>query len=156
MIGTAYYVFDPNRTPFEILATLHHVWFIPVCLYFIWKQDKLKFWEPMFLSSLLLVCVICIGRVLPLEHDGEYLNINVGHELWRKGKFPGIQYDNSLTTTGWVTEFSNRGWFPYYFTVRLCFGFVLDMISYGLVCLLYWITSSLPGSKETLRKRKDV
>lgn len=39
LTGTAYYVFDPSRTVFEILATLHHIWFIPLCLAILFKHS---------------------------------------------------------------------------------------------------------------------
>jgi len=60
VIGTAYYVFDPKRTNIEIIATLHHVWFIPLCLVLVHNsQGKLFFWKPLFQSTIILF--FCCG-----------------------------------------------------------------------------------------------
>jgi len=62
--------------------------------------------------------------IIPLEFNGEYLNINVSHELWRATKWPDIFY-----------FLQSKGWFPF-IVVRILVGFLLDMVSFRVISSL--------------------
>jgi len=86
-IGNAAYLIWPSTSVAEIFSTLHHAWFIPLCLLILHKNGGYNKWA--WLPSVMFVFpVVFVSLFLPetvLLDDGStfYLNVNMVHGWWK-------------------------------------------------------------------------
>jgi len=87
-IGLASYLIWPTTGQFEILTTLHHVWFIPLCFAVLYKNGRLTLhgWRLSLYAALVLVTLCRFAT--PLRAGDVYLNINMAHEFWEDVEVP--------------------------------------------------------------------
>jgi len=76
------YLIWPTTNNMEILTTLHHVWFVPLCFAVLYKNGRptLSIIPFHFLGEFILLFIS--GLSLPLHQDGHYLNVNIAHQCW--------------------------------------------------------------------------
>jgi len=81
-VGMSSYLIWPSTTKMEILTTLHHVWFVPLCFVVLYKNGRptLRMIPFHILGSFILLTIS--GLVIPLYQDGHYLNVNIAHQCW--------------------------------------------------------------------------
>jgi hypothetical protein len=86
-IGVSKYITWPETTWVKVFTSTHHLWFIPVCIYF---NEGLP-WNSFFLSMILVAFMAIYSRLvipfeIPYEGKMRYMNINCTHECWKDVK----------------------------------------------------------------------
>jgi len=85
-LGNAKYLAWRSSNIVEILSTLHHVWFIPLCFINLYGNGALikdGFVMAFLLSaSLGLLCRLITPKTFTYQKKCHYLNINMSYEMW--------------------------------------------------------------------------
>jgi len=81
-IGMSSYLLWPTTEKIEILTTLHHIWFVPLCFTVLYKNGRptLSMIPYHMFGGFILLTLS--GLLLPLTLDGHYLNVNIAHQCW--------------------------------------------------------------------------
>lgn len=139
-IGVIKYLTWPDTTWAQRVTCTHHLWTIPLFMY---ACNGFKFpIETYFFSFFIIILNVLLSRYMtPIvlesrtnnndkERTVKYLNINLGHEVWKdiKLEFIQIQHDNPP---------ANLYLFRLLWRWQVFNGIVLVMVLYPLSLLFY-------------------
>jgi hypothetical protein len=117
LVGVCQYVFDDQTSWKTRITCTHHLWTIPAVIWQLVHEEELAIvlrrgmsqqsivtaWLFLSLLSLLYMTVhVVLSRLLIPLYDvetGKYLNVNLGHALWKDVKIPWLQINHPSAAT---------------------------------------------------------
>eukprot|EP01112_Ceratiomyxa_fruticulosa_P022279 TRINITY_DN8103_c0_g2_i2.p1 TRINITY_DN8103_c0_g2~~TRINITY_DN8103_c0_g2_i2.p1 ORF type:complete len:306 (+),score=46.28 TRINITY_DN8103_c0_g2_i2:101-919(+) len=128
-IGTAAYLVWPDISWAEVISSLHHAWFTPLCLLLLHRNGA--YHKKAWITSILFVIpVVFVSSFIPeyaLMEDGVsfYINVNMAHGWWKD-------------MGGWPWNMIPAGSHPMYLVFLSCFVSVKFCVGYLLLRITSW------------------
>lgn len=146
--GTASYIIWPQTSAWELVTTLHHVWFIPLLTFVLRTQWGARFQlSDWFFGMLIPGVLVPLSNITPKTLDGVYLNINMCHEFW-----PDSPYE--------FTKMCNGGHPALISAFVVSFGTFLNFFAWSFVLFIQWALEScfrckIASKRQSSKKKRE-
>lgn len=127
--GNAKYLAWRSTNLVEVLSTLHHLWFIPLCFANLYGNGSLTysgFFLALVISGFLgTLCRLITPKTYTYKKEVHYLNINMSYEMW-----PDIKH--------WTAHLCDPPQYPWiiFFPYAVLYTNLLNSFFYFLLLLL--------------------